>query len=120
MGNQHNLEVMLLQSLILISGKTLNYLENSKNKQETLGNLKNYITGDGSLSLYSDQFKEHFHSSKGALKESIEKYLLPSELNRFNQKDSLFILDICLGLGYNTAILLEHLNHKNIRLPDLI
>ena len=77
--------------------------------------LKTQITQDGSLSLYSFNYEEGFHNTDGALKESINKYLLPAELDQFARKKKIVVLDVCVGLGYNTGCILEELlkrNHK--------
>ena len=74
-----------------------------------LGALTPYITDDGSLSLRNDKYRESFHSSDGALKEAQEKFLRPAEINRFKSHKKISILDVCFGLGYNSACLLEEL-----------
>ena len=77
-----------------------------------MSELKEVITKDGSLSLRSLIFQENFHSLEGALKETEIKFTNPSELNRF-QDNSLKVLDICFGLGYNSASLFNQLIGKN-------
>ena len=74
-----------------------------------LGALRVYPTADGSFSLHSDHFGEAFHNSAGALNEARAKFVQPAELQRFGQNSALRILDVCLGLGYNTAAVLEAL-----------
>ena len=49
-----------------------------------MDDLKKHTTKDGSLSLYSFSHKEGFHDNGGALKESIDKYLLPAQLEQFS------------------------------------
>ncbi|WP_269622838.1 hypothetical protein [Prochlorococcus marinus] len=71
-----------------------------------------FTTKDGTLTLKSKQFKESFHSSTGALKEAKEKFIQPSELDRFEHKKHLTVLDVCVGMGYNTACLLDELQKK--------
>ena len=66
------------------------------------------LTRDGSYSLRSVFFQENFHSSVGALEETKLKFTVPSDLQRFQGK-SLNVLDICFGLGYNSASLLNEL-----------
>ena len=73
-----------------------------------LGALRVYPTADGSFSLHSDHFGEAFHNSAGAISEAMAKYALPSELARFAAKP-VRVLDVCVGLGYNSAALLESL-----------
>ena len=74
--------------------------------------LKELLTEDGSISLRSTFFKENFHSLEGALKETKIKFTDPSDLKRFKDK-SLNVLDICFGLGYNSASLFNYLIEQN-------
>ena len=78
-----------------------------------MNDLKKHTTKDGSLSLYSLNYKEGFHDIEGALKESIDKYLLPSQIDLFTNKKKITILDVCMGMGYNTGCILEELIKRN-------
>ena len=71
--------------------------------------LSECFTADGSFSLHSDSFAESFHSSRGALEEANSKYVLPAQLDRFPSGSGLRVLDVCFGLGYNTAALMTAL-----------
>ena len=64
-------------------------------------------TADGSFSLFSPEFGEAFHSSRGALTEAREKFVEPAGLERFAKGSSLRVLDVCVGTGCNTAALIE-------------
>jgi tRNA U34 5-methylaminomethyl-2-thiouridine-forming methyltransferase MnmC len=77
-----------------------------------LSELKEVLTKDGSVTLRSHIFKENFHSLEGALKETEIKFINPSDLKRFNNR-SLNVLDICFGLGYNSASLFNSLIRQN-------
>jgi len=77
-----------------------------------LSELKEILTKDGSISLRSLIFQENFHCLEGALKETKTKFLNPSDLKRFQDK-SLNVLDICFGLGYNSASLFNQLIRQN-------
>ena len=77
-----------------------------------MSELIEIITLDGSFSLRSLFFKENFHCLKGALKETKIKFTNPSDLKRFKDK-SLNVLDICFGLGYNSASLFNDLIKQN-------
>ena len=69
---------------------------------------------DGSNTLFSKEFNEPYHSTKdGALHESLEKHVKPTFSIKKNQ-DSLTILDICFGLGYNTFATLYHIKKNNL------
>jgi len=68
-------------------------------------------SADGSLTLYSKEYGECYHSLKdGALTEALRKHVLPAfELVR---KPHLRILDICFGLGINTLATIDHFMHQ--------
>ena len=74
-----------------------------------LGELTALDTADGSLSLHSSHFSEAFHSSAGALAEAEAKFVAPAQLERFQSGTPLRVLDVCVGLGYNSAALMEAL-----------
>jgi tRNA U34 5-methylaminomethyl-2-thiouridine-forming methyltransferase MnmC len=73
-------------------------------------------TADGSPSLYSLRFGEAFHSDRGAYREAIETYVLPAELERFTRGHSLTVLDVGVGLGYNSACLVEACAERGLTL----
>ena len=73
-----------------------------------MNNLKKIITKDGSISFRSEKFNENFHSISGAYNETKNKFINPSRLKRFKKK-SINVLDICFGIGYNSALLFENL-----------
>ena len=73
-----------------------------------MSELIEVLTKDGSFSLRSIFFQENFHSLLGAFEETKIKFIAPSDLERFKGK-SLSVLDICFGLGYNSASLLNEL-----------
>lgn len=70
-------------------------------------------SGDGSYTAYSVAYGEHYHSTKdGALHESLCKHVIPAFMLKKSQ-DTITILDICFGLGFNTlATLYYHKLHK--------
>lgn len=65
------------------------------------------LTGDGSFTFYSAEFGECFHSHHGAYQEALGKFVQPTLLPKKALQDQVKILDICYGLGYNTAAALE-------------
>ena len=73
-----------------------------------MNNLIKVITKDGSISFRSEEFNENFHSIFGAYNETKIKFINPSRLKRFQNK-SINVLDICFGIGYNSALLFENL-----------
>ncbi len=71
-------------------------------------------TDDGSISLKSTKYKERFHSNTGAKKEAQEKFVNTSNIQRFKKGQEICVLDVCFGMGYNTATLMEELEDKQI------
>ncbi len=73
-------------------------------------NLENFtpkLTADGSFTFVSQEFGESFHSHYGAKQESFFKFVEPTQLTKAAQKPVLRLLDVCYGLGYNTAAALQ-------------
>ncbi len=75
-----------------------------------------YKTEDGTISLKSSKFKESFHSKTGAKKEAEEKFINPSGLHNYKIGSRITALDVCVGMGYNTACLLESTHIMQIEL----
>ncbi len=92
---------------IQLFGMTLKGLDSSNDYDYQLGKLRRRVTNDGSISLYNENYKEGFHCNDGALQETVSKFFKPSELDRLKNADKVSILDVCIGLGYNTATLLN-------------
>lgn len=65
---------------------------------------KQIISADGTPTFYNHSFNACYHSLKdGALKETLYKHVYPPmHLFRMLEKRTLYILDICFGLGYNS------------------
>jgi tRNA U34 5-methylaminomethyl-2-thiouridine-forming methyltransferase MnmC len=72
-----------------------------------------YITDDGSSTFFSQEFGQTFHSKYGAKEESIFKYAVPTLLTEKACRGRLQILDICYGLGYNTAAAISTIWRSN-------
>ncbi len=66
-------------------------------------------TGDGSWTFFSEEFGELFHSYYGAKQEAKKKFVEPTRLAQKALTGSVNLLDICYGLGYNSASALETL-----------
>lgn len=69
-------------------------------------------TEDGSVTFYNDDVKDIYHSTSGAIEESLEKYVKGAKV-----KDGFNILDICFGVGYNTLCAIHF--HKNLKITAL-
>lgn len=71
------------------------------------------LSADGSNTKYSQEFDEHYHCVKeGALKESLQKHVIPAFT--YIKKDTINILDICFGLGYNTLATMYYIKQNNL------
>ena len=74
----------------------------------TSPNLMPQLTKDGSYTFFSDEFQEAFHSIHGAKQEAEIKFVQPTLIRKIAQeRNSIRILDICYGLGYNSAAAME-------------
>jgi tRNA U34 5-methylaminomethyl-2-thiouridine-forming methyltransferase MnmC len=71
---------------------------------------------DGSFSLWSEAFGEGFHSGRGAVREARETFLAPSELERFRPGQRLTVVEVAVGTGTNTAVLLEACGKAGLQL----
>jgi tRNA U34 5-methylaminomethyl-2-thiouridine-forming methyltransferase MnmC len=69
------------------------------------------VTQDGSYTFFSTEFGETFHSVQGARTEAFQKFAQATRLAQKAQAPSEYLsirlLDVCYGLGYNTAAALE-------------
>jgi tRNA U34 5-methylaminomethyl-2-thiouridine-forming methyltransferase MnmC len=67
-------------------------------------NLIPQLTQDGSHTFFSEDFAEAFHSLQGAKQEAEIKFVKPTLITEIaSQNKTIYLLDICYGLGYNTA-----------------
>lgn len=64
-------------------------------------------TDDGSFTFFSEEFGEAFHSREGARAEAFHKFAQATQLAELAQQRQVRLLDVCYGLGYNTAAALE-------------
>ena len=79
------------------------------------------LTQDGSFTFFSAEFGEAFHSQQGAKAEAFQKFAAATQLaekaiagrsqpepaSPDRSSHSLRLLDVCYGLGYNTAAAIE-------------
>ncbi len=66
--------------------------------------MKRITTKDGSVTFHNPAYEEAYHSLTGAREEAVKKYAEPcriAELSR--EKGGINVLDVCFGLGYNSA-----------------
>lgn len=71
------------------------------------------LTQDGSYTFFSEEFGEAFHSYQGAKTEAFQKFSEAIELQDKAQQSEIKLLDVCYGLGYNTAAAIEVIRNVN-------
>ena len=69
--------------------------------------LKQKMTGDSSITFFNEKYQEHYHSTKGAVEESFEKFVKPCRIAELAKKGKMVILDVCFGVGYNSAAAID-------------
>jgi len=69
--------------------------------------MKQIITNDKSITFFSETFAETYHSKSGAVEEAIKKFAEPCKIKELAKTGDIRILDICFGLGYNSAAALD-------------
>jgi predicted methyltransferase len=75
---------------------------------------KEVVTEDGSVTFFNDSVSEHYHSLSGAEEEARKKYA-ELVLKFLPGKDDLVIFDVCFGLGYNSAAVIDLVKGKELR-----
>ncbi len=83
-----------------------------------MSNLEDFTpqqTQDGSFTFFSTEFNEAFHSHYGAKQESLLKFAVPTRLPILAETGFVRLLDVCYGLGYNTAAALQTIWEVNPR-----
>ncbi len=63
-------------------------------------------TQDKTFTFYNEKYQEHYHHPFGAATEAIKKFVEPS-LPHIKDKQKIVVYDVCFGLGYNAAALLD-------------
>lgn len=75
---------------------------------------KTVKTGDGSITFYSQDYDETYHSSSGALAEAFNKFCKPCLISEIAERvGSISILDVGFGLGYNILAALHTASEAN-------
>jgi len=70
-------------------------------------------TKDGSITFRSRKYDETYHSLSGAKEEAIRKFIEPCRIRELAETNrQVHILDICFGLGYNSAAAIDAANRS--------
>jgi len=76
--------------------------------------MKQIITKDSSITFYNEEYGEAYHSVTGAVEEAYKKFAEPA-LGAVKGKSEVKILDVCFGLGYNSAAIIDRILEHNLR-----
>ncbi len=80
--------------------------------------LRPELTDDGSTTYWNARFQEAYHSRVGAYTEALEKHVRACQIPELAAKqDEIKILDLCFGLGYNSAVAILEAKKVN---PNII
>ncbi len=66
--------------------------------------MKKILTADNSETFLNVQLGESYHSQTGAVEEALKKYALPCKIAELAKTGKMRILDVCFGMGYNSAM----------------
>lgn len=75
--------------------------------------MQKIITKDGSVTFKSNKYDETYHSVSGAEEEAIKKFVEPCNIKELAKKSTIKILDVCFGLGYNSAAAIDAIRKEN-------
>ncbi len=67
--------------------------------------MQKIITADNTETFLNTEVNECYHSQTGAVEEALKKYAVPCRIRELaREKGNIRILDVCFGLGYNSAM----------------
>ena len=69
--------------------------------------MKKILTADNTETFLNEQVGESYHSQTGAVEEALKKYAIPCNIKELAKTGSIKILDVCFGLGYNSAMAID-------------
>jgi chorismate dehydratase len=69
--------------------------------------LERIITKDNSVTFHNEKFDESYHCLAGAASEARIKFVEPCKIKELAKKGYISILDVCFGLGYNSAAAID-------------
>lgn len=75
--------------------------------------MKKIITRDNSESFLNEEVGESYHSFTGGVEEALKKYAIPCKIRELAKRGKLKILDICFGMGYNSAMAVSEALEEN-------
>lgn len=92
--------IKLMKIPVMSVEKRADFIENIVKENK----MRETITMDDSITLYNEEYQDHYHSKIGAVHESINKFVRPANIAGRKQAR---ILDIGFGIGYTCAAAIE-------------
>lgn len=91
-------------------------------KQNIPNNISHHLSDDGSSTLYSDLYQAHYHSTHGAIQESMHIFIKHGLYAHYT--DPINILEYGLGTGLNLFLTAKysvnrHVNYKSLELHPI-
>jgi len=77
--------------------------------------FKKILTADNTETFINEHVGESYHSQTGAVEEALKKYVIPCKIRELAKYGKIKILDVCFGLGYNSAMAISEALQEN---PD--
>ena len=69
--------------------------------------FKKIITNDNTETFLNEEVGETYHSHTGAVEEALKKYAKPCKIRELANTGKIRILDVCFGMGYNSAMAID-------------
>ena len=76
--------------------------------------MKLILTADNTETFLNEEIGESYHSQTGAVEEALKKYALPCKIKELAKVGKMKILDVCFGLGYNSAMAIDVALQENL------
>ncbi|MBU0457501.1 MAG: MnmC family methyltransferase [Nanoarchaeota archaeon] len=76
--------------------------------------IKKILTADNTETFLNEEVGESYHSQTGAVEEALKKYAIPCKIKELAKTGNIKILDVCSGLGYNSAMAIDVALEENL------
>jgi len=72
--------------------------------QKKFNTMEKVITADKSETFLNKEVGESYHSYTGAVEEALKKFVEPTKIKKLAETGKFKLLDVCFGMGYNSAM----------------
>lgn len=69
--------------------------------------MRKITTADKTETFLNEEIGETYHSQTGAVEEALKKYAVPCKIRELAKMGKIKILDVCFGMGYNSAMAID-------------